>query len=618
MGDVLIRSWTSKESRSSVLRLWNLMFKHKRLLLIALLGMFFYNVFNALPAWYSKDVVDSLRSDSVPNLDRFALVGFGIMIIFSAKGVCYFVHNYLLGWIGQKMVCQMRENLYSSLHDMPFSFFINNRAGYLISHFNSDLMTLQNALRVGLAGPFRDIPMILIFLGILGYRSWQLLLISLVVIPLAMVLIYAFGRYNKHATGQRLEKFGKMNSILNETMNGIRVVKTFGMKAYECKRFNSINNEIMQKYMRTTMISSYSSPVLEILGAMAGSAIIMVGGYFIINQVITPGEFVSFLLAFFMINIPLKRLNGFNLNIQEGLAASQRVFALIDHPGYEKDHPQAKKATPIKESLHLKIDKFLHIGGKNFKLHDIDIKIPYGKIVALVGHSGSGKTTLVNMIPRFFEPQEGAVMIDGVDIRKYSYSSLRSQIAMVNQDVFLFNDTVLSNIAYGRIACPHEDIITAAKAAYAHDFIMALPEGYNTTIGEKGLQLSGGQRQRLCIARALVKNAPILILDEATSSLDTESEQEVQLAIKNLIKNRTTVVIAHRLSTIRQSDRIYVMSGGTVRESGNHFELLEKGGLYSRLHQIQFQDREKVGWVKRLRGKMRVSAPEVAVKRSAS
>ena len=616
LGDVLMRMWTKDSDRSSMRRMFALMFHYKGVFLLALLGMVAYNFFNALPAWYSKDIVDGLRAGKVPTLDRFALVGLAIFVIFFIKGVFYFIHNYLLGWIGQRMVYRLREQLYARLQSMPFTFFVRNRPGELISRFTSDLLTLQNAIRLSLVGPFRDLPMIFAFIGILGYRSWQLLLVSGMVIPLAMGLIYIFGQRNKLATGQRLESFGRMSSLLTETMGGIRVVKTFGMEGYERHRFDLVNKEIMNKYMHTVRVSSYSHPILEVVGASAGSVIIMVGGYLIIQQVITPGDFVSFLLAFFMLNIPLRRLNGFNLSIQEGLAAVQRIFEMLDHPGGEEDRPQTKILPPVKESLHLQIRRFQHTKSEAFQLHDIDVRVSMGKMIALVGPSGAGKTTLANMIPRFFEPQDGCVMIDGADVRNFSYASLRSKIAMINQEVFLFNDTVANNIAYGKIDCPHKSIIAAAKAAHAHDFIMALPQRYETMIGEGGLQLSGGQRQRLCIARALIKDAPILILDEATSALDSESEQAVQLAISNLVQNRTTVVIAHRLSTIRQADYIYVMRNGTVAESGTHLELLEKGGSYKRIHQIQFQGqapftRSVANWRQWLAEKMGNVFPEV-------
>ncbi len=592
IGFALVQVGTNKNDYVSLRSLLGLVFQHRKLFIGALLGMVCYNFFNALPAWYAKDVVDHLSKGDIPDLDRFIFMGLAVVIVFSAKGFFFFIHNYLLGLIGQKTVYRLRQQLYDHLLEMNFGFFVKTRVGTLISHFTSDIITLQQALRVSLVGPFRDLPMIVILLGILGYRSWQLLLVFILAIPIAMVFIYVFGQANKLATGQKLDKLGKMSSLLSETMGGVRVVRAFGMQDYERKRFRVINNEITKKEMCTVKVNAYSTPIIEVIGCLVCSVVIIVGGHLIIQQAITPGDFVSFVLAIFMMNSPLKRLSGFNINIQEGLAACQNVFATLSNAECEQDHPNAKTLPPIKKGIQLKIKKFQHNNSKKIQLYNINIKIPRGKVIALVGPSGAGKTTIANMIPRFFEPQEGAITIDDIDVRKCSYDSLRNQIAMVNQEIFLFNDTVGNNIAYGKINCTQKSIITAAKAAYAHDFITALPQGYETSIGESGMQLSGGQRQRLCIARALVKDAPILILDEATSALDTESEQEIQLAISNLIKNRTTIVIAHRLSTIQQVDQIYVINNGTVMESGKYQELINQGGLLSRLHQTQFQNKK--------------------------
>jgi subfamily B ATP-binding cassette protein MsbA len=451
-------------------------------------------------------------------------------------------------------------------------------------------MTLQNAVRVVVLGPLRDIPQIFMFLGILLYRSWQLFLFSLVIIPIALALINRFGSRTKRLTTQRLASFGEMTTILHETINGIRVVKAFSMEAYERKRFAKANDDVLNRYNRTIRITSYSQPVLETIGALAGAGIIMYGGYLIIHQHITPGDFVSFLLAFFMLNDPIKKLNSFSLTVQEGLAAMERVYALLDIPPQEVDPPDAKALEPIRENLHIQVQRFAYEGVAEPALHEIDLEVKAGQVVALVGPSGAGKTTLVNLIPRFFELKEGAIRIDGVDTRQGTLASLRGQIAIVTQEIFLFNDTVANNIAYGNIDCPREVVIAAAKAAYADRFISELPLGYDTLVGEGGIHLSGGQRQRISIARALIKNAPILVLDEATSALDSESEQEVQKAIAALIQNRTTIVIAHRLSTIRAADLICVLDKGRIAERGGHDELMRRGGLYKKLHDMQFRD----------------------------
>ena len=587
---LIARFWGGEEDWTRLKQLFLLVLEYKALIVVALVCMVIYNVLNALPAWYVKDVVDSLQKGRVPDIGKFTLVGVGIFLIFFVKGLFYFAHNYLLGKATQRMLHKLRSRLYAHLQTLSFSFFSHRSSGDLIARFTSDLLTLQNAVRVVVLGPLRDIPQIFLFLGILLYRSWQLFLFSLVIIPIALALINRFGSRTKRLTTQRLASFGEMTTILHETINGIRVVKAFSMEGYERQRFEVANNDVLNRYNRTIRITSYSQPVLETIGALAGAGIIMYGGYLIIHEHITPGDFVSFLLAFFMLNDPIKKLNAFSLTIQEGLAAMERVNVLLDIPPQEVDPPDAIPLQPIRESLHIHIDRFGYEGVEEPALHDIDLEVKAGQVVALVGPSGAGKTTLVNLIPRFFELKEGSIQIDGVDTRRATLASLRRQIAIVTQEIFLFNDTVANNIAYGNIECPREEIIAAAKAAYADTFISALPDGYDTLVGEGGIHLSGGQRQRISIARALIKNAPILVLDEATSALDSESEQAVQKAIAALIQNRTTIVIAHRLSTIRAADLICVMEKGRIVERGVHDELMRHAGLYKKLHDMQFRD----------------------------
>lgn len=586
----MARVWIGQDDRDGMRRLLGLIGQHKLPLLGGVLCMLGFNFFNALPAWYSKDVVDHLRHGEVPTMNRFVLVALAIFLVFTFKGVFFFAHNYMMGLVGQRMIYGLRMNLYSHLHRLSFGFFIRNPAGSLISRFTSDLFTLQSAIQMSILGPFRDIPMIFIFLSMLVYRSWQLAIVSAVVMPLAMLSIHRFGKRNKRIVRERLITFSRMNSLLSETISGIRVVKAFNMEEYEKQRFSQANDELLNRYMRQVKIASYSPPILEIIGAAAGAVIIMFGGVLIIRNTITPGDFVSFLAAFYFLNTPIKRLNGFNLQVQEGLAAARRVFELLDEAPREVDRPGATPLPPITESIEIRVNSFQHEEKEERVLCDVNIRVNAGEVVALVGASGAGKTTLVNLIPRFFELEDGHIFIDGRDIQGCTLASLRSQIAIVTQEIFLFNDTVANNIAYGNIECPQEAIESAAKAAYAHEFIMQMPNGYETVVGEGGLQLSGGQRQRLSIARALIKDAPILILDEATSALDSESEQEVQNAINALIRNRTTIVIAHRLSTIQQANTIYVMDRGLIVEQGRHEELLAIGGLYNKLYQMQFRD----------------------------
>ncbi|MBI3992802.1 MAG: ABC transporter ATP-binding protein, partial [Candidatus Lambdaproteobacteria bacterium] len=505
--------WGGKERYSELRRLVTLLVNYRTHLILAVLCMVGYNLFTAAPAWYAKDVVDALQAGHTPTIGRFVLVGFGIVLIFGAKGFFYFGQNYLMGIAGQRLITDLRTQLYQHLQSLPFAFFTGKPSGDLVTRFTSDLLNLQNTIKLGVTGPLRDIPQIGIFLAILVFRSWELFLVTFLLIPIVLLLISRFGRRNNELTSQRLESFGDMTSLLMETINGFRVVKAFNMERYEEARFDKANRQLLKKNLRTIRIASYSTPILETIGACAGAGIIMFGGWLIILGKITPGDFVSFLLAFFMLNDPIKKLNDFNMKVQEGLAAAKRIFELLDIPAEITDKPGAIALPPFTREIAIDVERFSYAGSGAAVLRDVSVRVPAGRVVALVGTSGSGKTTLVNLIPRFFELQQGSVRIDGHDIRDVTLASLRGQIAIVTQEIFLFNDTVANNIAYGSVDCPMEKIVAAAKAAKAHDFIMAMSQGYDTSIGEDGMHLSGGQRQRLAIARALIKDAPILILD---------------------------------------------------------------------------------------------------------
>ncbi len=571
-------------------RLFRLVLHHRFYLLMAVVCMAGYNLFTAAPAWYIKDIVDEIGRGRVPEIGKFALVGFGIVLIYSLKGVFFFGQSYLMGLVGQRLVFGLRTRLYAHVQSLSFSFFTARPAGDLIARFTSDLLNLQNALKVGIAGPLRDIPQILILLSILVVRSWELFLLSTVMIPIAGLLISRFGRRNTAVTTERLVTFGGMTALLMETISGIRVVKAFGMEKYEQQRFEEANTKLLREHMRSVAISSYSTPILEVIGAIAGATIILFGGFLIIQGRITGGDFVSFLFAFFMLHEPIKKLNGLNLIMSEGIASANRVFELLDVKPEVMDKPGATTLAPIEKGIEVRVNSFRYGTNGRPVLRGIEMSVGHGEVVALVGSSGSGKTTLVNLLPRFFDLQDGEILIDGVNIQDVTLSSLRAQIAIVTQEIFLFHDTIANNIAYGNIDCPMEKIREAARAANAEDFINAMPGGYDTLVGESGFALSGGQRQRLAIARALIKNSPILILDEATSALDSEAEIEVQQALDNLLANRTTIVIAHRLSTIFRASKIYVLDDGKVVECGKHEELLSQGGHYKKLYEMQFRD----------------------------
>jgi subfamily B ATP-binding cassette protein MsbA len=579
-----------EQPRHIARRLFDLIAPLKSWVIFSILCMAGYNIFTAAPAYYAKDIVDTIAYGDNPELKQYFLVGLGLMIVFAIKGLFFFGHNYSVGHLVQSLIVKLRQQLFDHLVNLSLTFFTRSKTGDLISRFTNDLQVFQNMLQVGVTGPFRDIPQFFLLLGIMFYRSWQLASVTFILIPIAVFFIQIFGQRNKIAVSKRQISFGGLTSLLVETISGVRVVKAFGMEKYESKRFKAANDDLYKNHMRSVMIDSYSYPIIEIIGAAAGAAIVAYGGYLIINDQITPGDFTSFVISFFMLNEPVKKLNGFNLKLQEGFAAVRRIFDILDVEDEIVTSPNAKKITHFKEEIKLNIKAFHYPEQDVPAVRDFKLSVQKGEAVALVGSSGSGKTTVANLIPRFYDVTRGEVCIDGHDLRDLDLISLRKLIAIVTQDTILFNDTIASNITYGQPDCSKERMYAAARAANAHTFITEQPDGYETVIGEKGGRLSGGQRQRLSIARALVKDAPILILDEATSALDSESEIEVQQAIEHLMENRTTIVIAHRLSTIRNANRICVMENGQIVEQGTHDELLSKDGRYQQLYEMQFQD----------------------------
>ncbi len=575
-----------------IIKIGKFVFKYKVQATFSIMFMLLYSVFTAAPAHYSKEVMDylieSIKADETIEIRRFVLVGAAIMALLTLKGTSFFLQNYLMGNLAQKAVRDIRNQLYKRTILMPISFFNKRASGELMARFTVDFVTLNEAIVIGLVGPLRDLPMVVFLFAIMFNRSWQLTLMTLVLLPIASKLISIFGRQSNNATSKRLSQFGELSSLLSETITGIKVVKAFIMEKYESKRFEKENKRLYKHFMESIYISSYSYPLLEVTAGFFVVFILVYGGHLITTNQITFGDLFSFVMSFMMLNVPIKQMNGLSIKIQEGTAAAHRIFSILDNDMKIEEVENAKTLHPIQKEIKINIKRFAY--DKRTVLKHIDLTLKAGTITALVGSSGSGKTTLTNLIPRFYDipRKDGSIKIDGVDIRDVSLYSLRHQMATVTQEVVLFNDSIRNNISYGKLDCSEENLIEAAKAGYAYDFIMELPNKFEQQIGEKGVMLSGGQRQRIAISRALIKNAPILILDEATSALDTESEKEVQAAIENLMKNRTTLVIAHRLSTIQHADVIHVMSQGQVVESGNHAELLDKGGEYKRLYDLQF------------------------------
>ncbi|MGB6929774.1 MAG: ABC transporter transmembrane domain-containing protein, partial [Syntrophobacteria bacterium] len=482
------------------------------------------------------------------------------------------------------------------LQRLPLSFFDRMPTGLLMSRVTNDVNLVQGAVSNAITGLLKD-PLTLVgLLAVMFIRDWQLSLISMVVLPFAFFPVVKFGRMLRRISTKSQESMGDISVILHETISGSRIVKAFGMEEYEKERFSRENIRYFRYLMKSVMVRALSSPMMEFLGGIAIVFVILYGGYRVIEGVSTPGEFFSFLGALLLLYEPIKRLSRVNNVVQEGIAAATRIYDILDTSPGIQDEPDAIDLPPIQRELELRNVQFRYDNEPVLK--DINLKVSAGEVIAIVGVSGAGKSTLVDLIPRFYEVSDGAVLIDGINVRNVTMDSLRNQIGIVTQQTILFNDTVRNNIAYGDINKSDGEITAAAKAANAYNFIMKMDQGFDTSIGEQGARLSGGERQRLCIARALLKNAPILILDEATSSLDSEAELEVQKALENLMAGRTTLVIAHRLSTIQNADRIVVISDGRIVEEGRHDELMECDGEYCRLYDMQFAQVENNSTVK--------------------
>jgi subfamily B ATP-binding cassette protein MsbA len=522
------------------------------------------------------------------NINMLKLIPIAVIIIYFLRGVGMYGQNYFMAYVGESVIRRLRNSLYDHIQDLPISFFHKEKTGTLMSRVTNDVGIIKGMVSTAVTGALKDVFTIVGLTIVIFYRDWKMALFAFIILPIAFIPVVEFGRrVRKISTGCQ-EAIADLNSFLHETFAGNKIVKAFGMEPYEKKRFHEKALNLFKLEMKAVVASSLSSPIMEFLGGLGIAFIIWYGGSKVISGTSTTGTFFSFMAAVLMLYDPVKKLSGLNNAIQQGLAASDRVFDIIDRKSEiaEDDNPVEIQSRPhcvAFDNVFFKYDEEMILKG-------ITLDVKAGEILALVGMSGGGKTSLVNLIPRFYDVTKGAILVDGIDIRKASISSLRKQIAIVTQEPILFNDTVRNNIAYGNQNASQEDVENAAKAAYAHDFIESFPDKYDTTIGELGSRLSGGEKQRICIARALLKDAPILILDEATSSLDTESEMLVQKALENLMQGRTTFVIAHRLSTIDYADRIIVVVGGHIVEEGKQEELIANQGEYYKLYNMQFSN----------------------------
>jgi len=538
-----------------------------------------------------KNIIIQLHLDGLllkKGMEMLLILPIVIILLFLFKGIFEYGQAYLMNYVGLRIVADIREKLYNHLQILSLSFFTKTPTGILISRITNDVNLIQGSVSNAITGLLKDVFTVLGLITVVFYRDWKLGIIALLIFPLSIIPIKEFGKRLRKFSRKSQQRMGSITTFLHETIAGNRIVKAFNMEEYEKRRFAEENNRFFKIVLKRVKIRAFSHPLMELLGGIAVAIIIWVGGYRVIRGELTPGAFFSFMTALLMLYAPIRDLNKVNLEVQEGLAAAIRVFELLDTAPEIEDEEGAIPLPPVSEVVQFQNVSFKYDEG--IVLKDIALYVKVGEVIALVGMSGAGKTSLVNLLPRFYDVNKGQILIDGHDIRKVTIKSLRDQMALVTQQTILFNDTVRNNIAYGSLKCSDQEIIEAAKAANAHNFIQRLPQGYETIIGEQGVKLSGGERQRLSIARALLKNAPILILDEATSSLDSDSETEVQKALEELMRGRTVFVIAHRLSTIRNAHRIIVLSDGQIVEEGTHEELIALGGEYRRLYDLQFKD----------------------------
>jgi len=540
----------------------------------------------ATNAWLMQPVLDEVFLNK--NAQLLLLVPIVVMTIAIIKGLASYGESIYMEYSSERIISDVRYRLFSHLMNADLNFFHKNSSGKLISRFTYDVGLLRASVTTALTGIAKDSMTLIFLVALMFYQDWFLAIIAFVVFPAAVLPIIYIGRRIRKISTSTQSEIGSFASLLNQIFQGARYVKAYTMQKYEKKRAKKIVEDLFNLIYKSVRIRSRTRPILETLGGIAIALVIFYGGSKVISGATTPGTFFSFITALLMAYQPLKRLANFNINIQDGLAAADRIFNLLDQKPEITDLRNAKEYVYKKGEIVFKKVKFSY-GSKVFHaLNEINLKIPGGKTVALVGKTGAGKSTILNLIPRFYDTVDGEILIDKKNIKNYKIHSLRKKIALVSQEVTLFDDTIRSNIVYGNPNCTEKQLYEAAKKADAHEFITSFKNGYKTLVGEHGIQLSGGQRQKIAIARAILKDAPILLLDEATSSLDTDSEKDIQKSLKKLMQNKTTLVIAHRLSTILDADLIYVIDNGKVLESGNHKSLIKNKGLYAKLYKLQF------------------------------
>jgi len=545
---------------------------------------------NAFTAYLMKPIFDDIFIGKKEHL----LWPVGLLVVgtFFVKGMANYGQAMLMNHVGLKIIADMHNRLFAHVTSLDLSFFHNTPIGTIVSRFMADIYMMKVAVSNGLTGVGRDFLSLIMLIALMFYQDWQLAAVAFFIFPVAVYPVVRIGRRMRKVTINTQRELGLFTTVLNQTFQGMRMIKAYGMEAYEASRVAEVIEKVRGLNMKAARTRELSRPIMETLGGIAVFVVIIYGGARVIAGETTTGSFTSFITALLMAYEPMKRLANLNASIQQGLAGAERLYQILDlHPEI-KDAPDAESLGRAEGRIAFANVCFSYVNNRP-ALAGINFDLAAGKTYALVGPSGGGKSTILNLIPRFYDIDDGAIRIDGRDVRAVTKESLFANVGLVSQEITLFDDTVAANIGYGRGGASRAEIEDAARHAAAHEFIAALPDGYDTVVGEQGIKLSGGQRQRLAIARAMLKDAPILLLDEATSALDTESERHVQAALKELMRGRTTLVIAHRLSTVVDADMIFVVDAGLITEQGTHSELLAHGGAYKRLYDLQFADEEE-------------------------
>ncbi|RLD15597.1 MAG: ABC transporter permease, partial [Caldiserica bacterium] len=572
---------------------------YKKRFIFALISMVFVGLLTSALAYLVKPGINKAFIEKDKKF--LIIICISVVAIAFIRGIFSYIQNYLMVWIGQRVIMDLRNRLYEHLQTLSLGYFITHRTGKLISHLTNDMMYIQNAVTYVPAHLIRDGTTAIFLTGVIFYLNWKLALLSIVVFPTLAYPLRKFSRKMRKTSFRAQEEMANIYNLLNEKITGIKIVKAFSQEEREIGLMREANKRFFSSVMKLLKTAILQRPVMEFFTYTGASLVLLIGGLTIIRGEMDVGSLFSFLAALNLLYAPLKNFANVNQEIQQAISAGERIFGVLETKTYIKEAENPVEFNEFKNEIVYENVSFsytyqeenketLDIDSIEHELKDINIRIRKGEIVAFVGPSGGGKTTIVHLLPRFYDPVKGRILIDGIDIRNFSLKSLRRAIGFVSQDIILFNDTVKNNIKYGKPDASDEEVINASKVAFADEFIRKLPYGYDTHIGERGVKLSGGERQRIAIARAILINPPILILDEATASLDVEAERIVQEALDRVLIGRTAIVIAHRLSTVRKADRIYVIDRGRIVEEGRHSELLEKGGLYRRLYELQFKD----------------------------